>query len=509
MNQHETFLDFGRSKFKAIESIDLEINDELDFHLACRVDELVDSGLSEEEAKRQAESDFGARADIAKQCQKINYGNRILFGRCAIGALMLSLIAIGWLGWELMAQKSANTVLIQKLAEINLAPVSPMLELVQQNGATDVHGTLTDKQGKAVPDAKVLLVVKSWPNGKFSMHALATESDSDGNFRFVEAFTKGAKTEFLVTVVADGWLMDSEYVAGHDGSPLEKFELKLAAATPQKIDVGKEHAGWNVVPKTRTSSADGKKHYVYPISKAEFDHKVNDDGTVDMNYFAPGDELRFVVSKGTNVEEVDVELPGGEQAKKVKAGTIGDISGSIIDQDGNPIAKASVILVSKLWPKGKFQMKTSRVRTDADGKFLFSERFKKGDKCQFNVTVAEEGWALDSQYLKNPNGDALDPVEFKLQKAVQKTFAVKLADGSPAKNVNVYPRGCTRSDGRQVFLYPVSAKYVKAKADAEGKVTMSLFAKGDTFNLNFSQSKLEGEVSVEVDGEEIQSVTVE
>ena len=203
-----------------------------------------------------------------------------------------------------------------------------------------------------------------------------------------------------------------------------------------------------------------------------------------------------------------MELPGGEQAKKVKAGTIGDISGSIIDQDGNPIAKASVILVSKLWPKGKFQMKTSRVRTDADGKFLFSKRFKKGDKCQFNVTVAEEGWTLDSQYLKNPNGDALDPVEFKLQKAVQKTFAVKLADGSPAKNVNVYPRGCTRSDGEEVYLYPVSAKYVKAKTDAEGKVTMSLFAQGDTFNLNFSQSKLEGEVSVEVDGEEIQSVTV-
>ena len=508
MNQHETLLDFSRSKFKAIESINSEINDELDFHLACRVDELMDSGLSKVEAQQQAESAFGARAAIAKQCQKINYGNRIIFGRCAIAALLLSLIVIGWLGWELIAQKSANTMLSQRLAEMTLAAGSPMLEVVQQNGPTDVYGTLTDEQGNAVPDAKVLLVVKSWPNGKFSMHPMATESDSDGNFRFVEAFTKGAKTEFLITVVADGWLMSSDYLADHDGSPLEGFELKLAAATPQKIDVGKEHAGWKVIPNKRKSLADGKEHYIYSVSQAEFDHKVNDDGTVDMNHFAPGDELRFVVSKGTNFEEVDVELPGGENSKKVKAGKIGDVSGSVNDQNGNPIANASVILVSKSWPEGRFKMKTSRMRTDADGKFSFSKRFKKGDKCQFNVTVAQLGWALDSQYLKNPDGEALDPVEFKLQKAVEKTFIVKLADGSPAKNVLVYPRGGTRSDGREVFLYPVSAKYVKAKTDGEGKVTMSLFAQGDTFNLSYSQSKLEGEVAVEVDGEEVQSVTV-
>ena len=56
MNQHETLLDFSRSKFKAIESINSEINDELDFHLACRVDELMDSGLSKVEAQQQAEA---------------------------------------------------------------------------------------------------------------------------------------------------------------------------------------------------------------------------------------------------------------------------------------------------------------------------------------------------------------------------------------------------------------------------------------------------------------------
>jgi hypothetical protein len=513
MNQHISLLDYGRSKFRAIESINTEIDDELDFHIACRVDELVDSGMSKEEAQSKADSEFGARDAIAQQCRKINYGNRITVGRFAIFGFLAALLAIGWLGWELVAQKNANSLLNQKLAEMNLASVSPWLgagmAAAKQEGPTDVHGAVTDAEGTPIAGAKVLLIVKSWPGGRFAMQPLQTHTEDDGSFSFASAFAKGARSEFLVTVLADGWLMTSDYVAGHDGSKLDAFSFKLEPATEVSIYVGERYAGWSVFPNTRAANSDGKEHYVYPVSGSAFDDKVEDDGSVAMNHFAPGDELRFIVTDGEEFEEVDVELPGGEK-KKAKRAKAGDVGGQVADQDGNPVVGASVILLSKSWPKGRFQMKTSRVRTDAEGRFLFPKRFSKGEKGEFLVTIAHEGWALDSQYVENPDGAALEPIEFALTKAVEKTFVLKLADGSPAKNLKVYPRGCTKADGKEVYLYPVSAKYATFKTDKEGKLKMSLFAEGDTFNLNFTQArKLDGEVEVEVNADEEQAVTVQ
>jgi hypothetical protein len=44
------------------ERLDREIDEEQEFHIACRIEELVENGMEEEEAARQARREFGNRS---------------------------------------------------------------------------------------------------------------------------------------------------------------------------------------------------------------------------------------------------------------------------------------------------------------------------------------------------------------------------------------------------------------------------------------------------------------
>lgn len=494
MNQSLTIIQ-SKSKFLPIESINSQIEDELDFHISCKVDELVEAGFSPTDAKAKAESMFGVRSDIVRECQKINYGNRILIERVAIATLIGFMFAVGWLGHELISEKTSNSALTEKL-----------LSITKLQNETSVIGFVVDDKKKPVVDAKVLLVVKTWPNNRFNMESFSTTTDEKGNFKFNDVFNKDQKAEFNITAISDGLQLTSKYIGDHAGSPLAPVSIRLKPATTQVLDIGQMFAGWKIFPNVRTSR--GVDHFVYASSKAEFDFTVDKNGQVKMNCFAPGDTVRFIIHDGDDVDEVELKIPGGETAESSNA-KVGDVAGKIIGVEGNPIADAKVIVVAKTWPNGRFDMGVFRATTNEEGKFLLKRKFKKNGKSEFLVTVLVDGWAMDSQYVENPNGKALDPIDFELEPAVTKTFTLKLDDGTPAKSYSVFPASCTKEDGRNVLLYPAAQKYVKFKTDANGQVNLNYFAEGDVVELRYARKRSEGAIKIEIDKSNDQNIDIE
>ena len=288
MSLAERFQTWGLGQSR--QSLHTEINEELEFHIQCRVDELVESEVPRSIASQQAKKEFGNKAGYAKECHRLRAINQCWANGLALLGLVVCLMVIGWLGFNLHQKSMQNQLLTQQL----------MNSLIAQNvviDQEDLKGTVTDSDGNSIANAKVLLLHKTW-RGSYSQSAYSTTTDDEGDYVFENQYDDNAKNAFLVTILAEGFEMRSRYeiFQGGDNVPSHDFELPTANTFRFKFldDEGDAMANAKVFISNRL--VNGEDHFAYADSRRDATWITDDEGEVALEFFQADDVIEFSVT---------------------------------------------------------------------------------------------------------------------------------------------------------------------------------------------------------------------
>jgi len=153
---------------------------------------------------------------------------------------------------------------------------------------TDLSGSVIDENGKPISDAKVVLIYKSWPGGRYRQQSLSAKTNKEGKFTFEDLYKTGDKTAFLVTLVKGGYCLQSEYVFNGDGEKLKPFEFKLAIAknlTGQLVDEYKMPLKNIVVFPAKRKTKAGEEFFYYFQSGSSIAKPTDANGKIDLSYY--------------------------------------------------------------------------------------------------------------------------------------------------------------------------------------------------------------------------------
>ena len=181
--------------------------------------------------------------------------------------------------------------------------------------------------------------------------------------------------------------------------------------------------------------------------------------------------------------------------------------GSILNEAGEPVAGAKVLLMYKSWPNNRFRMERAVAKTDEAGLFVFPSKYRTTQKCAFLVSVIADGQTMTSEYVTNMDGKKLPPVILETEAAIKKNFLLEDSDGDPLVNAVVYPLKRDAA-GKEFMIYPVSASDAATKTDADGKVDLNMFTGGDEVSLGVVVAGSVQNVEFSVDEETEQTLVV-
>ncbi|MEZ6095008.1 MAG: carboxypeptidase-like regulatory domain-containing protein [Pirellulaceae bacterium] len=275
-----------------------DIQDELDFHLESRTQEFIKHGLSPEEAKEMATAAFGDRNAIEKQCRSIQRGAMIWVFPTLLSTLILAILTIGFLAWSVLALQAKNAILLDQNTQFMSASTGGLIAPPEiSTSEQDLGGTVVDVDGNAIAGAKIVLVHKSWPNGRFQMNSVTTETLADGRFVFDKVIAVDQKNEFLVTVFAEGFEMRSEYLDTFDKKNATMVDFKLKPV--EKISFTFTDSEGNSLPETNilvmSRKSGTKEHLMYPASANQCQFHTDKSGQVTLPFFEKHDIVKFGV----------------------------------------------------------------------------------------------------------------------------------------------------------------------------------------------------------------------
>ncbi len=297
-----------------------EIDDEIDFHIECQVDALVRRGLSEEEARRQTLARFGDRRQIARQCHRIQLAPARMIAWAAIAMVAIALSVIGWLGWSLASLRLEHANLVEQMnAALTSANPSPpagdrVVPGLQDDSKTKtLSGKVLDMDGKPVAGAKILLIHKSWRDG-YNQEDHSTESGADGEWKFENLYRTDVQNAFLVTVVADGYEMKSDYELHKPGKSPGEISFRLKPAPARTITFqdaeGQPLAETDVVLLSRKSGA--KEHMLYEQNALDAKKVTDEEGKAEFSCLLQGDQAKFGIIVFGKFEYVELKIADGE-----------------------------------------------------------------------------------------------------------------------------------------------------------------------------------------------------
>lgn len=267
------------------DAVNRDIDEEFNFHIECRTQELINSGMAPDVARTEANRLFGDRHRIRKACQLVNYG-RAFWLTASLGlCFLISVCVILCLTGLLRRANAENRDMMGRLA--SLQPV--------QDASKDLVGLVTDTKGQPIPGAKVLLIFKSWPGGNYQQDNLQQTTDDKGRFVFPELYSSDMQTAFLVTVLAEGRTMQSEYVLYKPRAKVKSFRFQLSTAMEKtfvlKSADGAPLADVDVYPASRKPKKGRKEFLTYYQSAADAGYRTDSEGKVRMALFEDGDSI--------------------------------------------------------------------------------------------------------------------------------------------------------------------------------------------------------------------------
>lgn len=499
---------------EAAHSLDREIDEEIQFHLDCRIEELIAGGASRQQAQQTALQEFGSRNKVKRDCQNVRYGRTFWLIQVAAAVFLISLAGTGLLVYSAGQLQGSNAQLREQLdAALAEIPRTNLVAVAQPKTTQEkpsLAGTVLNDKKQPVAGAKVELILKTWPNNRYRQQRLQTKTDAQGRYEFKDLYSLHQQVAVLVTVLADGYAMESHYVL--EEAPTEAiadidFSLPIAQKkTFQILSEGKPVANAAVFPFHRTT-ADGTEHLTYWMSQPEISQKTDDQGRVTLSYFLPGEQVKLGILQDEPVTyalEVDDQL-----VQRLELMDDPDaITGSVVDKEGLPISKATALVVWKQWNPG-YQQSGLSEEVDMQGNFRLTGLYQPDSRYGISLTMYAPGYELCSSYLFDPTGSSKPEYKIELAPAQSKKLTFLDKQGKPLSNVTVIPRKRVTSDGTEHVFYHMVSKPTQRLTSEEGSVDLSLFLAGDTVELTLmSGEKTLATANVKLDDQETQTVKV-
>ncbi len=477
-----------------------DIDDEMEFHIQSRMDELLRSGLSQESAATQANREFGDRHRLGATCQRIQLASQIWTTRLVGTGLLAAIVAIGWLGWSLYTLKSENLNLASRLQTAVAMAASPVTAVRAAND--DLGGTVLDTGGNPVANARVLLVHKSWPGGHYRQNVFETTTDANGRYEFRDQYSQDMQNAFLVSILGDGHELQSKYEVFDRGKTARGFDFRLKPAEPVTLQfVGSSGPLSGIPVFVASRMADGQEHSIYYQSSDSATWPADESGNVSLAFFRPGDQVSFALHIDGQWKEVRVKI-GDQPHQQVQLnGNSGDhVTGSVVDSSGEPVANARVLLVHKSWPNNRYQQKVLDTVTDDRGVWRFTDQYSPEEKNAFLVTILADGLEMQSIYeIVAPGADA-PSFDFQLQSATPILMQFVNEAGEPLADAPVFIT--SRQSGEQKHLaYLQSSEAATWNTDNDGYLALGYFSPGDQAGFAVQQDGQWNEVSAVIGDE--------
>ena len=142
------------------------------------------------------------------------------------------------------------------------------------------------------------------------------QTDEQGKFKFADQYEVGQQYGFLVTVLSDGWAMESEYVFDKSGTAVGDFDFTVSKARTKKFKIvdpnGDPIAGAVIYPSSRKSKKG--EFLMYGQMANEVGIATDEDGIAMLNVYAAGDTAVLgVIQSGGQSSEVEFKVDESEE----------------------------------------------------------------------------------------------------------------------------------------------------------------------------------------------------
>ncbi|MGV0372777.1 carboxypeptidase regulatory-like domain-containing protein [Corynebacterium pilbarense] len=305
---------------------------------------------------------------------------------------------------SLTIQETAQTKTQQGISvEISETPRQDLgsFEVVEKLGS--VSGSVKDQDGDPVKGAKVVI-----DDGKGNR--VETTTDDNGNVN-VDKLPAG---DYTVTVEADGYSKGESKVRVNPGESASFPEVRVKQL-PGSVSGSVKDQDGDPVKGAKVVIDDGKGNRV--------ETTTDDNGKVNVDKLPAGDYTVTVEADGYSKGESKVTVNPGESASfpEVRVKQLpGSVSGSVKDQDGNPVEGATVVIDDG---KGnRFE-----VPTDRSGNVDVQD-VPAGD---YTVTVTADGYNGGSTSVTVKPDEAATIPEVRLQEKPQPTTTTKPTTSAP------------------------------------------------------------------------------
>ncbi len=287
------------------------IDDELMFHLRSLVDDNLAQGLPLDAAWQQAQVRFGSLHHYSAACRSITFKDQIMLQKLSAIAVVALTLLVGWLLLEVRSLEQHITRIDAKGREAVLIaqtpPVAAVKEVTSQAtlaGQGDVSGRVLDRHDEPLAGANVLVIVKTWPGGRYRQEAFAAVSDAEGGFRLPRLIPREGQYAVQAAAIKDGYTLTSIYQLVEEGSRTTVEPVTLHCNPASRITLivhdgaGRPVANAQVFPAARHSSG-GEEHLVYFQASEPIQIASDLQGRVGLGCFERGDQA-----------EICVRLPG-------------------------------------------------------------------------------------------------------------------------------------------------------------------------------------------------------
>jgi hypothetical protein len=286
------------------------VHEELMFHFRELVHEKLAAGATFDTAWNQAEQQFGSVSRYENECQSILVERRVTWR--IVGALVvLLLIAFGLLSTQSVQLRSDLRQFREDLAALRTAQSrllnksDPWVHEQKQPSHNDLIGVVCDMKKRPLPEADVLVILKTWPYGDYRQEDFATTTDSDGRFVLPKLVPSSGRYAVQVAAVKDGYALHSFYYLRETAfEHVQPVSLQLEPASQLTLLVRDHHgepvSNVKVVPMAREPRT-GDRHQIYFQGSEPVRRSTDAEGRVSFGCFVTGDTV-----------EVAVQMPGGD-----------------------------------------------------------------------------------------------------------------------------------------------------------------------------------------------------